>query len=112
MRKLAGVFVAGLATLIATQASSARRGGSSSTAALGTVRSQLPDPASAKFEGVRVSREAVCGTVEGKDERGAFTGRMLFVYVRPEAKAYILASDQRRDAANAAIEAYQKFCQR
>jgi hypothetical protein len=114
MRKMRVVLLTVLAAMNATQDASARRLASGAAAALAAVKSQMPDPASASFERVRGFRDAICGTVEGKSNAGAFTGRMLFVFVRPEGKAYILdlPSERGQDAANAAVEAYEKYCQR
>jgi len=110
MRKVIRLLLSGMALLLGPDGVHARRRGTDTTApALAAVKSELRDPASARFEAIRAVGDAVCGTVEAKNELGADTGRMLFVYVKSVGRAYVL--DYSADG-NAALEAYEKYCQR
>jgi len=110
-----GRCITAVAVLLATAgvADAARRVQSGAEEARAAVQSALNDPA-AVFERVSVQKDAVCGVVEATNDRGIDTGKMLFVYIRGERKAYVLNS---RPADGPAAEAeatdkYQEHCQR
>ncbi len=108
MRKVAAILL----ILVTTFSVAAARRNSDAAAFRTAVKSELRDP-NATIDATTVHKEAVCGTVEAKNSSGGNTGRMLFVYVQSEKKAYVLGgpSDTTSQSVNAAIAAYQEHCQ-
>jgi hypothetical protein len=51
------------------------------TKARAAVANSLKDPPSARFEGVVLKAEAVCGLVNAKNSYGGYVGKTRFVYV-------------------------------
>ncbi len=90
----------------------AKRPETRTATALAAVKQELRVD-DAVFDALRFEGGAVCGLVEAKKGAGENTGRMLFVYVSSEGKAYVLDpwSDAPQSGVNASITAYQKHCQ-
>jgi hypothetical protein len=112
MRSCAAALAIVLATAGVADAAPVRSS-SGAAEARAAVQADVGDP-DAAFERVSVGKDAVCGVVEAKNARGAHTGRMLFVYVRAERKAYVLNAHPERGAAadEDATAKYQDYCRR
>lgn len=72
---------------------------------------QLKDPASARYEDIRIKPNAVCGWVNSKNAMGGYAGRKLFVYVVSEHVGYVLDRVDDPAYGQAAIAAMEKYCQ-
>lgn len=110
MQNLSRVIIPAIAMLAAGAAGAAEQ--AAVKAARLAVGHELRDPGSARFEEVRAVPGAVCGWVNARNGAGGYAGRMLFVYVAAERRAYVLdpAGQQGPKWAAAAAAAYQRHC--
>ena len=81
-------------------------------AARTAVKAGLRDPGSARFELVGSYPGAVCGLVNARNVAGGYAGRVPFVYLVAERRAYVLdpASTAGPKWAAAALAAYEGHC--
>ena len=93
-------------------ASAAIAGPAEVRAARASVAAALKDPASARFDGLIEKPGAVCGFVNARNGAGGYAGRLPFVYVAAERRAYVLdpAATEGPAWAAAAAGAFERFC--
>ena len=74
------------------------------------VARNLKDPASARFEELLRTPDAVCGFVNAKDAMGGYTGQRPFVFVISANRGYVLESGLDMLQTAEAIGAAEKHC--